>query len=640
LELIAVSGRPLRLVELSRCIEQVQDERTSLALLRAGRLIRSTGRAECDEVETYHDRVRETVVAHLEPEVSREHHHRLALVLEAGGQADPEVLGVHFLGAGLPRRAVDYFAQAADQAAQALAFERAASLYRCALELGTGKPGLDQALRARLGDALANAGRGAEAALAYLTAVSGATVAEALDLQRRSAMQFLISGHIDEGLATLRTVLATVHMALPSTPRRSLVSLLWQRLRLRLRGLGYRERDPSEIAEAVLTRIDVCWSASVGLSVVDTIRGADFQARGLLLSLNSGEPSRIARALAMEAAHTASTGGSNRKSTERLLTMADTLARRVEHPYALGMVTLARGVTAYLEGRWRTAQEECDQAETVFRDHCTGVAWECNTANAFSLWGLSHQGEVAELSRRWPILRAQAHERGDLYAAMNLSTYLMSIVRLAADDPGTARDELRETMSRWSYQGYHVQHNDALWAGVLIELYCGAGKSAWDLIDRSWPALRRSLLLRVEFIRTSMYFLRARAALAAAVDLRASRRTEARALIAQASRDSCRLERESAPCPTAYARVIQGALAALRGDPARSVLLLEEAAVRFESVDMRLCSAAARYRQGEMIGGETGRSMIDREHDWMASQRIQDPARMAAMILPRFADSE
>ena len=107
LELIAVSGRPLRLVDLSRCIEQVQDERTSLALLRAGRLIRSTGRAECDEVETYHDRVRETVVAHLEPEVSREHHHRLALVLEAGGQADPEVLGVHFLGAGLPRRAVD-----------------------------------------------------------------------------------------------------------------------------------------------------------------------------------------------------------------------------------------------------------------------------------------------------------------------------------------------------------------------------------------------------------------------------------------------------------------------------------------------------------------------------------------------------
>ncbi len=90
------------------------------------------------------------------------------------------------------------------------------------------------------------------------------------------------------------------------------------------------------------------------------------------------------------------------------------------------------------------------------------------------------------------------------------------------------------------------------------------------------------------------------------------------------------------PCPAAYARVIEGALAALRGDPARSVLLLEEAAVRFEAVDMRLCSSAARRRHGELIGGETGRSAIGREDDWMASQRIQDPARMAAMILPRF----
>ena len=336
-----------------------------------------------------------------------------------------------------------------------------------------------------------------------------ATVAEVLELQRRAAMQFLISGHIDEGLATLQTVLATVGMTLPSTPLRSLASLLWRRLRLRLRGLGFRERDPSEIAAAHLTRIDVCWSAGAGLSMVDTIRGADFQARGLLLALEAGEPSRIARALAMEAAHTACTGGSNRKTTARLLELAEALAHRVEHAYALGMVTLARGVAAYLEGRWRDAQEDCDRAETIFRDRCTGVAWELDTANAFALWGLSHQGKVAELSRRWPILLTQARERGDLYAAVNHSSYLMSVARLAADDPDTARAELRETMAQWSQQGYHVQHNDALWAAVQIELYCGAGQSAWNLIRQAWPALRRSLLLRVQFIRTSMHFLRA-----------------------------------------------------------------------------------------------------------------------------------
>ena len=635
LEIIAVSGQPLGLESISRCADLAHDERVSLALLRSGRLIRSTGRVGTDEIETYHDRIRETVVARLTPEAMREHHHRLALTLEASGWTDPEVLGVHLLGSGQPERAADYFARAADQAAEALAFDRAAGLYRRARELQSdaSPSGTIYRLNARLGDALANSGRGAEAAAAYLAAVPDAPVADAIELQRRAAMQLLISGHIDLGLATLRTVLQVIGMALPVTPRRALYSLLVQRARIWLRGLGFRERDPSEIAPADLTRIDVCWSAGAGLSVVDTIRGADFQARGLLLSLAAGEPSRIARALAMEAAHAASGGGSNRKTTARLLDRAGELASRVDHPYALGMVALARGVSAYLEGQWALAQLECDRAETIFRDRCTGVTWELDTAHAFALWGLSHQGAVAELSRRWPILLNLARSRGDLYAVMNLSTYIMSIVRLAADDPETADRELRQTMSQWSRDGYHVQHNDALWAAVQIELYRGDGAAAWGLIQRSWPALRRSLLLRVQFIRISMFFLRARAALAAAVAVSSSRPAEARSLLAVANRAARRLDREQMPCPTAYARLIHGALAAIGGDSPRAVQRLTEAIACFEAVDMHLCAAAARWRLGELLGGTRGEEEIDRADRWMSEQKIKNPANMVAMVL-------
>jgi tRNA A-37 threonylcarbamoyl transferase component Bud32/tetratricopeptide (TPR) repeat protein len=637
LEVIAISGRPLRLAELNQSAQLAHDERVALALLRAGRLVRSTGRAETDEVETYHDRIREAVVSRLDGETARGHHHRLALALEASGHGDPEVVGLHFLASGLPERAAEFFIRAADAAAETLAFERAAALYRRALGLAPLHPRQEQSLRTRLGDALASAGRGADAAQAYLDAVAHASVADALELQRKAAMQFLISGHIDEGLSALKTVLATVDMTLPTTPTRSLMSLLWRRALLRMRGLKFRQRDLSEVAAADLTRLDVCWSAGVGLSVVDPIRGADFQARGLLLSLKAGEPSRIARSLALEAAHVASTGGSTRERSARLLKLAEDLARRVDDAYALAMVTLGHGVAAYLEGRWRDAQVECDRAESIFRDRCTGVAWELDTAHAFALWGLSHLGDIAELVRRWPILLTEARERGDLYAVMNLSTYLMSVARLASNEPESARADLHATMSHWSREGYHVQHNDALWAGVQIELYCGNGEAAWTLIRESWPALKGSLLLRVQFIRTSMYFLRARAALAAAAQLPQEPAVERRTLFSVASHAATKLEREHMPCPAAYALMIRGALAALGGDKPSAATLLVESIECFESVQMHLCAAAVRRRLGELIGEPRGRAEIARSEQWMTDQKIQDPARMASMILAKLS---
>ena len=201
------------------------------------------------------------------------------------------------------------------------------------------------------------------------------------------------------------------------------------------------------------------------------------------------------------------------------------------------MVTLAQGVSAYLEGRWLDALDACDRAEAVFRDRCTGVAWELDTAHAYSLWALSHLGRWAELSRRFPVLINEARERGDLYAAMNLSTYILSIVRLAADDPDAARDETRRVIGQWSREGYHVQHNDQVWASVQIDLYSGDGPSALRQIAAHWPTLSRSLLMRVQFIRVAMLGLHARCALASGD----------RASLLSARADASRIEREHLP---------------------------------------------------------------------------------------------
>ena len=136
LEVLAVAGQPLRQAMACRIAGLGAEGFSGLALLRSNHLIRGTGPGSLDDVETYHDRIRETVVSHL----SAERRRALApggwrVALEAAGGADPETLAVHFEEVGEAEKAGHYFGLAADEASEALAFDRAAKLYRRALEL-------------------------------------------------------------------------------------------------------------------------------------------------------------------------------------------------------------------------------------------------------------------------------------------------------------------------------------------------------------------------------------------------------------------------------------------------------------------------------------------------------------------------
>jgi serine/threonine protein kinase len=632
LEVIAVSGGPLREVDAGECAGlKGGDERSALVGLRSARLIRTTGPASDAEVETYHDRVREAVVARLSPEVLRDHHRQIAQTLEAAGGADPEALAAHFRDGGNGDKAARYFAEAAARASDALAFDRAATLYRVTLEIRSPKSQECHDLHRRMGDALANAGRGAEAALAYQQAAAQASAAEAFDLRRLAAAQLLVSGHVEEGLAALREVLAAVGMALPDSPAHAICSLLYYRALLRLRGLSFRRRDPGAIPAAELARIDVCWVAAAGLSVVDFIRVTGFQSKGLLLALKAGEPARIARALAMEATHSAVAGSHTARRTTGLIRRARELAAEVAQPHTEGILSLAAGISAYLEGRWNDARIACDVAEQTFRDRCTGVFWERATAHSFALWSLSYQGEFAEISRRWPLLMKEAAERGDRYFGMHLGTYIMSVVRLAADDGEGARQGLLEAMTLLPRRSYHVQHHDHLWAIAQVELYLGQGKGAWELLMTRWPELSRSQLLRVQLIRVAMGHLRARCALAAALKSAAPA-----PLLRSAEKAARALAHEGVAWSSALGLLIEATLLAIRRDPSGAIHQLIQAEAALCDAGLALYAVSAKRRRGQLTGGPAGDDLVSECDAWMASQGIVNQVRIAAMCAPGF----
>jgi two-component system sensor kinase len=207
LEVIAVSGQPLRLAEARLAAILSHDEHGAVAVLRSGRLIRSIASADLEEVETYHDRIRETILSHLPGELIRDVHRRIAIVLEASLSRSGETLvnqavdksfipsaaaasgdsssvrnqaskrffelAYHFDAAGDSARAYPYAIAMADQARSQYALEIAEQLYRIAER---GAEHKDNSARfhvtSHLGDVLMLRGRYPEAELRFKAALT------------------------------------------------------------------------------------------------------------------------------------------------------------------------------------------------------------------------------------------------------------------------------------------------------------------------------------------------------------------------------------------------------------------------------------------------------------------------------------
>jgi tetratricopeptide (TPR) repeat protein len=485
-------------------------------------------------------------------------------------------------------------------------------------------------LKISLGHALANAGRPAEAAKEFLEAAKASGSQQSLALQQRAGAQLLTGGHIDEGLEVFRVVLETAGFKLANGPKRALLSLILRRLWIRLRGLEFTERKASDIPEADLFRIDICWSVAAGLGMVDLIRGADFQSRHLLLSLRAGEIYRVARAMAFEVAQMASRGDPPERISQ-LMERTEALAERAAHPHAIGLAVWARGMSAYLVGHWKESVELCERAVEVLRDQCTGVTWELTIAHRFMLSSLMFLGEMVEVSHRVPQLLTAALEQGNLFAATDLRTR-MNTIWLAADDPDRARDEVIAALTTWPRKGFHLQHYSSLVALAQIELYTGDYEVAWKHIEGQVKPLEKSMLLRIQGLRIDAMYLRARLALARAAGQKRKRRLR----LAEALANS--ITREQMPWSNPLAMLIYAGLARRRGDDSRSAALIAQAIDSFEASDMALYAAVARRRLGDVLGGDRGTELVSQADDWMSKQQIKNPAAVANLIAPGFSE--
>jgi hypothetical protein len=645
LELACVAGHALDRSVLLEAAGTQERGRPVITRLEQERLLRTTtaGRYE-PEVEAYHDRIREMIVVQLAEGRVIDCHRRIAEALQGLAEPDPEALYQHYAGAHLPELAGRYAVQAADRAARALAFDRAADLYRRALALDS-TAGDDAQLHLRLAEALANAGRGAEAGESFEAAAKRVAQVplnrdETNALLRRAAEQYLRSGHIDRGIALIRDVLSELKIPLPKSRNRALASSVVKRVRLVLRGTRISPRHSAPEDSTVRLRLDACWAATTGLLGVEPFLADDVGLRYSINAISRGNRSDVVRGFGLEAIREACLGGVFfERRTAQLLRAAGKIAREGGDPYDEAWLRYCAGASAYFEARWQRAVAECDASVTILRESCRGAAWEIVTGDSFALTALAHMGQLAELARRLPSSISDGDQRGDLYASTSLRMGIPGLLWLAQDRPEDSREMADAGIARWPNPGkFLVQHYLHLLATTQADLYVGDAQRAWRRSCEAWPQLR-DILRGVAVARIELRYLRGRAAVAAARRASASDPDwPAKRLLEEAGLEAKRLSRERLPSAIPYARAILASIARFEARDEEASRLLETAADAFIRADMALHAAAARYQRGVLRGGEEGDRMRTEAEAWMREQGVRQPNAMVETLIPGFRE--
>jgi tetratricopeptide (TPR) repeat protein len=624
LEIVAVAGRPVPLSVATEASGSRGAPDEVISLLRSRRFVRAGLRDGREVLEVIHGRIRDTIVAQLAPADVREKNGRLAKALQAAGSGDAEALAAYLLGAGQRERAAEFAERAAEQAVVKLAFDQAADLLRLTIEALPPSSPDGYRLRKRLGEVLEWAGRSAEAGHVYLEAAEGAPELQKLDLQRAAAEQLHASGLMDEGTKVLYRVLAAMGMRAPRSPLASLVSIVISYAWLRIVGVRFREREPRPEARL---RLDALYAVALGFPLVNNVLSIAMKMRVLVAALRAGDRLHVVRSAALVASDLGGYGGPQGKTERALWDLAKPLAEKEPNVSAKFTVRTTVGVTFFLRGQFREAKAALDPIQAMTTNRRVGQ----QSALLFTLYSLQFLGELKELTERYARTLAEAEERGNLFVSVATRTGVAATVWLAADDPDSARRDVREAMSRWAYSKFSSPEWRAVLCDAEIDLYAGDAKSAYERVEGLSATLRKNLFVFVHYVRVLTRFIQGRAAIAS---LRGLPAPLVRARLDEARHHARRIERERMPWSGALASIVRAGIAKATGDLQGAGAALRTAIEVADGASLVLHASAARHELGLLLGGADGAALVQEAGDVMTACGVRAPSRYAAMLVP------
>jgi hypothetical protein len=621
LELACVAGQPLPVALAIRSAEVTPQV---LPALLARSLLRTSVLAEQEYLESYHDRIRETVLASM-PEARRDALHiRLAHALSALPEPDAERVALHYRAAGRHAEAAPYVVRAAQRASHAFAFGRAAQLYE--LALGQARPEEVLELSQALADACANTGRIVEAAEHYeRVAARIERKEERRELRSKAMVLHLLAGQLERGIRLLDPLCRELFVR-PMPHRRWLAVLL--QLLLLLRYLLGRSvprlpvpttaRHTAGSAEAQA----LCVRATRGFAHLSLDYGSYFALKSLIATRRHHDPRVWPIGIAWDIGIRTAFRGARQGKDDADMARALRLAEEQHDDEARAIVLSTDGARCYACGDFAGSVAAFARAEEVLWARGRALTPIFNGARSGRLACWLATGELSQLTASSTLWLAEAESLNDPLG-MLLVGVMASYRFLALDRPEAVAAAVAPMFSPLGQRTPFSA--DAWWVGD-VALYRGDFAGALAAIRAAHRSPYFRAMQRTPSHRAWDALFVGRAHLAAA-------RTAPRAL-AVVERAQRTLSRSRyAPAAPMAAQLAAG-IALVRGDLEAALPALTRAAQGYRQSGMQLPAAAMRYHRGVLLGGGQGAQLVAAATAAAHELGVKDPEHWFHFLLP------
>lgn len=627
MEVISLAGQPLPRDVLDGAVPEPVDE-SIVAALQTNRLLRSVETDEGVRFESYHDRVRESIVATLAADQQRRYHRLLADGFIRLPSAPPVTIAFHLRGAGESRQAAEYTLQAARDALARFAFDQAATHYTEAISLDESLE-TSGAIREELARSLASAGRRNNAGREYLKASELVRAEDQQEMCANAAEQFFSGGRLSAGLNTARDVFQQLGYRLPKSDREAICRFVIAQCRLLVAQRDIPTASRTEVTEETVQRLLAVWRMALPLGHIDMLTWACIVSEFSIESYRTGHPEVVSHALFNESAFYVLKGERGRKRTWQFIDRVEGILQRCDDPLLrVYQCRLVAGAHHFV-GEWKDAIRAMTAGEAHAEEHQLGELPVLSTGKFVLFSAMYQAGQLKELQEQVFRRRSEARLCDDFFLETNASTGPAGLAWLMKDDPQGAAAAARAVMRRWPRDRFLVQHWFALFGDVDALLYQGKGQAACERLTQAWKPLASAGFLRYQFSRAISYLMRIRCAVAAAREVGSHR-----IYTPTVKRDARRLAKEQASWILPMAKLGRAAQAEIAGGRQETLLFLEEAEQGYRASESGLHEQAVRRRRGMLLGGTSGQELVVASDTWFRDQGVVNPERLVAMLIP------